>query len=177
MKKILYLAILICVCTYAAAQCSGIKKYPIADSGCSAYFRTDPGQAEISQMEDGAMVYTMSCECDGITYGLVLVKFQAKISTDENTQIETAKSYCEVLKSMLNLTKCTGYGLGHKHPRTEDARGMIDYCGDDAENEAKIKAWVNTDVTALMYVYVPKGFEEKNNFNVQELFLNGFCFN
>ena len=177
MKKYLILISLVFVFFESlTAQCVGIKKYEIGQSGCSAYFRTAPDSVGTSQMEDGSIIYTTSAFCDNITYGIVLIKFKTTIGIDKQKQIEIAESYCEILKGMLNMTNCAGYGTGHEHSKNTAAQGIIDYCDDASGNECKIKAWVDADYTALMYVFFPKTNEENNNYNLQELFLNGFCF-
>jgi len=176
MKKLAIILILNILILDVYSQCSGIKKYAIGESGCSAYFRSQPDAVEASTMEDGSIVYSTSAMCDKITYGIIVIKFAKPMDKTKDQQTETLKQYCEIVKDLLSMKQSVGYGEGHTLEKYPNAIGLIDYCQDESGNECKLKAWIDNNYAAVLYVHFPTSESEKNNFNVQELFLNGFCF-
>ena len=160
----LLLAILYTVSGYSQS----LKKYPISNSGCSAYFFCDPGTIGLDKSPDSSDVYTGECSIDSQSYGIICVKLKEKIP-DINTSEETLVAYLDYLKSSLNITSAAGYGKGHKLKNREDTRGILDYWKDKDGANWKIKAWTNGKYMAVMYTYSAKELNETKG----NVFLDG----
>jgi hypothetical protein len=57
-----------------------LKKYPISNSGCSAYFFCDPGSITHEKSPDSSDVYTGKCSKDAVSYGIICVRLKDKIN-------------------------------------------------------------------------------------------------
>ncbi len=174
MKRIILCLILSIAFFSNFAQCTRFAKYPIGDSETFAYFVGKPDSVEVSKMENGNIVYSTSNVCNNTTFGILVIKFANPISADKKTQQELLINYMNVTKELCNITKSTGVGLGHTHPKNAEAQGIIDFCSDAKDNNFNLKAWINTRYAAILYI----SFSPQNelNFNIQQLFLNGFRF-
>lgn len=148
-----------------------LKKYPIGNTGCSAYFFCDPGTFDVKKSPDLSDVYTGECKTDETFYGIICVKLSEPINDMQDAE-DVLGHYMDFLKGQLNIVSAMGYGKGHRLKDREDTRGMIDYWKDKDDNNWKVKGWTNGSFIAVMYVYnateVP---ESKAN-----VFLNSLLF-
>jgi len=158
----------------SSAQCVRLSKCDIGESGCSAYFVSEPEIADVSAMEDGSEVYTTTATCESHTFGILIVKFAEPISDDVETKEDVLETYTDIVKSLLEVTASAGYGKGHTHDKNPNAVGIIDFCEDSFGNTIAMKSWADTKYAAMLYVISPG--DKELNFNVQQLFLNGFRF-
>ncbi|MBK7214265.1 MAG: hypothetical protein IPH88_13400, partial [Bacteroidales bacterium] len=78
-KHIIIMALLLSTVSLLRGQ-NQFRKYEIGDSGCSAYFFTQPAPAEMSLSEDQSKVYIMeSTDEQGNTYSTITVKLSESI--------------------------------------------------------------------------------------------------
>ncbi|MBS1586393.1 MAG: hypothetical protein JSS82_12690 [Bacteroidetes bacterium] len=136
-----------------------LKKYPISNSGCSAYFFCDPGIFEITKSPDSSEVYTAECKTDEQAYGIICIKLKEKIADLQQSE-DVMVQYLDFLKTELKIAKAAGYGKGHRLKNSEATRGIIDYWEDQDKDNWKINAWTNGAYIAVMYVYSKKELVE-----------------
>ncbi len=150
-----------------------LKKYPVSNSGCSAYFFCNPGTFQLEKSPDSSDVYTGECKNDDVSYGVICVKIKDKI-TDMTASETVLESYLDYLKTSMNVVSAAGYGKGHKLKNREDTRGMIDYWKDKDGENWKIKGWTDGKYIVVMYVYSKKEVPEtKANVFLDGLVLPG----
>lgn len=142
-----------------STRAQSLKKYPISNSGCSAYFFCDPDTFGHTKSPDSSDVYTGECKTDDQAYGIICVKLKEKI-TDLQQSEDVMVQYLDFLKTELKITKAVGYGKGHRLKNNEATRGIIDYWEDQEKDNWKIKAWTNGAYIAVMYVYSQKDLVE-----------------
>ena len=145
-----------------------LKKYPIGNSGCSAYIYCAP-KFDISKSQDSSQVYTGECAQDGINYGIICVKLLNPL-TDLTMAENLIINYADHLKGTFDITKSAGYGKGYRMNNNEQTRGIIDYWQDAEKNNWKIKAWTDGQYIGFLYAYSLKELPE-TKINV---FLDGF---
>jgi hypothetical protein len=145
------------------------SKYEIG-GGMRAYF---PGKPEVkhSLLEDSSDMYTCEIIWKDFFFSAIAVKFSQPL--DEQGLEGLAESYLDFLKGQYGITGSAGYGRGHTLESNPKAKGIIDYWEDGAKNQYSVKAWVDSRYMGVMILYGPKEFP---NFNVAQLFLNGFRF-
>ncbi|HAN66121.1 MAG TPA: hypothetical protein DCQ34_07605 [Chitinophagaceae bacterium] len=162
----------VCVCLLQIAGAQPIKKYPIAQTGCSAYFYCDPGQFQISYSPDSSAIYQSECIVgDSIAYGLLCVKLSGPVSdlaVAENVLVQ----YMDYLKTAYQIKSSVGYGKGHRLQQNEQTRGVLDYWEDDKRNNWKVKGWTNGRIIAVLHAFSPRALPETK----VNLFLDGFRF-
>jgi hypothetical protein len=166
------LLLLIVTCTSLTDLFSqSIKKYPIGDSGCSAYFFCTPSAFNVSYSDDSSKVYTGDCVAtDSLTYGLICIKLKEKVADIQQAE-DLTLSYLDYLKKSFDISSAAGYGKGHRLEGKENTRGIIDYWKDKTGNDWKIKAWTDGKFIGVLYVYAKGSLTETNRVN---LFLDGF---
>jgi hypothetical protein len=145
-----------------------IKKYPVGNSGCSAYIYCQP-KFEASKSQDSSQVYSGECIQDGISYGVICVKLLQPV-----TELDMAESliiqYADYLKSSFEITGGASYGKGLRLNNNEATRGIMAYWEDAEKNNWKIKAWTDGHFIGFLYAYSKKELiEPKVN-----LFLDSF---
>jgi hypothetical protein len=166
---ILFIAILAAGTSYGQS----LKKYPISNSGCSAYFFCDPGTISLEKSPDSSDVYTGECSNDEVFYGIIVVKLKDKI-TDMQASEDVLIAYLDYLKTSLKITSAAGYGKGHKLKNREDTRGVIDYWKDNDSENWKVKGWTNGKYIVVLYAYTKKDLpEQKVNVFLDGLVLPG----
>jgi hypothetical protein len=165
---------------FLASQTETSKKVPrlvkkaIGQSGCSAYFPEGIGDFELSKSEDGADVYTGEAAVDGFHFACITVKFAEPFADSSPEEMEELLiSYMDFLKTQFGITASAGVGRGHSLESAPDARGAIDYWEDAESTQFAVKGWVNQRALGILVLYGPT---EYPNFNLQQLYLDGFRF-
>ncbi len=162
---------MLCILFAGNVYSQSLKKYPVSNSGCSAYFFCDPGTFQLEKSPDSSDVYTGECSKDSVSFGIICVKVKDKI-TDLQTSEDVLIQYLDYLKGSLKITSAAGYGKGHKLKNRDDIRGVIDYWVDGDAVNWKVKGWTNGKYIAVMYVYT-KGNVPETKANI---FLDGLMF-
>ncbi len=165
---------IILLCLFAVNTASGqsLRKYPVSNSGCSAYFFCDPsGTFNTEKSPDSSDVFTGECTDDSISYGVICVRLKDQIS-DLKVSEDMLVSYLDYLKGSLNITSAAGYGKGHRLKNSGDTRGMIDYWKDKDGLNWKIKGWTNGKYICVLYVYTKSEVPETK----ANVFLDGLLF-
>lgn len=164
------ITILLLLPCFLAAQDS-FRKYPIGDSGCSAYFPVDPGQAELSFSPDSSRVYTIECtDTDGRTFSSIVIGLSIELAEAEIEPILI--SYMDYLKEQFQVTGSAGYGTGHSLSTHPSAKGVIDYWS-TASDDVSVAAFGDSNTLAVMMVFSGKGQEAGN---LSQVFFKGFRF-
>ena len=149
-----------------------LTKYPVGNSGCSAYFISPPGAAELSYSPDSSRVYTMTAsEKSGITYDLITVALSQEMPEEGQEQILI--SYLDYLKEQMKIVHSAGYGHGHSLTTHPSARGVLDYWS-DSESEIAVMGYIDGKFIAVLMVSSnnkAEGIENK-----REAFFKGFRF-
>lgn len=172
-KKTALLFLLLCYCTAGFAQ-SSLKKYAIGNTGCTIYSFCEPDFNEVEFSEDSSAIYKSICEQGDYQYGIICVQLKEAI-TDLSLAEAMGKSYCDYLKTILEITESAGYGGGHQLNSDETTAGFIDYWKDKDGSAWKIKCWTNGSFIAVLFI-AHQDELPSDDFTKQELFLNGFRF-
>jgi hypothetical protein len=150
------------------SYCQAIRKYPIGNSGCSAYFYCNPGDFNLSYSEDSSQVYTAECKKDSTGYGVICVKLAQTvldIAEAENLLVQ----YLDFLKTSLNITSSAGYGKGHRLRGNENIHGIVDYWKDIDNGKWKVKGWTDGKYIVVLYANSRKELSEEKS----DIFLDG----
>lgn len=150
-----YLILLSALFCAATVDGQSLRKYPIGNSGCSAYIFCDPGSFKKELSPDSSDVYTGECTSDSVSYGIICIKLKDKmpeLKTAEDVMI----AYLDYIKGQFGVTKSTGYGKGHRLNKKEETRGVIDYWEDKDGLQYKVTGWTDGAYLAVMYVYANK---------------------
>lgn len=157
----------------ASAQ-SRLKKLPIGNSGCAAYFYCNPGEADLSYSPDSSQVYTMSCNDSSLNYGLICIRFNASM-LPLSEPVELMTQYMEFLKTSFEVTQAAGFGKGHTLAGQDGVSGVIDYWTTKDGNEIQVKSW--TDGKGIGFMYVKGSSRDlSNNYSKVQVYFNGFRF-
>ena len=164
--------LLLFICGFGSGSfAQSLKKYPIGDSGCSAYFFCAPSKFDLSFSDDSSKVYTGDCwSADSLTYGVICVKLKDKVEDIQQAEDLTI-GYLDFLKKNFEVSTAAGYGKGHRLEGKENTRGIIDYWKDKTGDEWKIKAWTDGKFIGVLYVYAKGLLKETSKVNV---FLDSF---
>ena len=174
MKNSLLLFILL-IFTYFS-YCQAVPRFnktTIMNSGCYAYFPDTPTNYEQTLSEDSSFVYTASVNFDNYTYGIIVIKFKTAFNISTSELEDLLISYMDYLKSTFNITSSLGYGKGYTSNFNANATGIIDTWQDKENYTLSIKGWIDKDFIGFLYL---KGKEEYPNYNIRNIFLNGFVF-
>lgn len=166
MKRTIFTLLLLAFTASLHAQT--LKKYPISNSGCSAYIYC-PVSFEVSKSQDSSLVYTGECTVAEVSYGVICVKLLSPL-TDLNMAEDLLIAYADHLKNSFEITNAIGYGKGHRLNNNENTRGIMDYWEDGEKNNWKIKAWTDGKYIGFLYAYSKKELPEQK----VNLFLDGF---
>lgn len=145
-----------------------LKKYPISNSGCSAYMYC-AAKFDMSKSQDSSLVYTGECAAGDVTYGVICVKLLTPL-TDLDMAESLLIAYADHLKGSFGINHVMGYGKGHHLNNNENTRGIMDYWEDNDKNNWKIKAWTDGKFIGFLYAYSLKELPETKI----NLFLDGF---
>jgi hypothetical protein len=171
MKKILSALLFFYLISTQAYSQDQFRKYPIGASGCSAYFFSDPGQANVSFSPDSSTVYTIeSQDTEGITYSIIVIDLSIELMEEEIEPMLI--SYVDYLKEQFGVTASVGYGKGHRLGSYDKARGVIDFWN-TKEDDVAVKAWGDPNFLSVMMVFSERG---KDVTNKSQAFFNGFRF-
>ncbi len=165
MKKLCLLFLLIISTTGYSQR---LTKYPIGNSGCSAYIFCSP-IFDVSKSEDSSTVYTGECTIDSVSYGVICVKLLKAVPNLTMAE-DLLIAYSDYLKSSFEIAKSMGYGKGHILNKNENTRGIMDYWEDKDGYDWKIKAWTDGKYIGFMYAYSAKELPETK----VNLFLDSF---
>ncbi len=167
-RFILFLVSLFCI---TSGNGQSVKKYPIGESGCAAYFFCDPGTFNVSYSEDSSKIYTAECITGETGYGLICVQLnQVDLKIDDVEPVML--SYLDYLKTLFKVTSAVGYGKGHRLRGKENIHGIIDYWKDENGMNLKIKSWTDGNFIIFLYARSAKELvETKTN-----VFLDGIQF-
>ncbi len=148
-----------------------LKKYYIGDSGCSAYFYSNPGEAEKSFSPDSSKVYTLeSLDEAGNTFSIIVVDLAVELPGEEVENILI--SYLDYLKEQFGVLSSAGYGKGHMLETHASAKGINDFWSSQ-EDDISVRAWGDPNFLAVMMVFSEKG---KDVTSRSQAFFNGFRF-
>ena len=164
---------LIVISLFSISNVSGqsIKKYPIGESGCAAYFFCDPGAFNLSYSEDSSKIYMGECLTGETYYGLICVQLNQNISKITEAE-DVMQSYLDYLKTSVKVTAAAGYGKGHRLKGKENIHGIIDYWKDENGVNQKVKGWTDGNFIIVLYAKSAKELvETKTN-----IFLDGIVF-
>jgi hypothetical protein len=149
-------------------------KQSIGTSGCQAYFPGTVATFDLSYSEDGAKIFTGELLTNGFGFGTITVQFANPITDRDGVVWDgLVDSYLNFLQQQMNITQSAGLGKGHSLESHPIAKGYLDYWTDVDNVQYVIKAWMDENYMGILYVY---GDTNQLNFNIQELFLNGFRF-
>lgn len=165
-----YLLALVLFCA-GNLSAQSLKKYPISNSGCSAYFFCNPDKFDMSKSPDSSEVYTGECSDGGITYGIICAKLKDK-TDDLNVGESMLIAYLDFVKGIFSVTSAAGYGKGHRLHGNENTRGIIDYWKDKDANNIQVKGWTNGKYVTVMYVSSTKELPTQK----VNVFLDGLVF-
>lgn len=151
------------------SQTPGFTKLEIGTTGCTAYF---PGEMnfELSYSDDSSEVFTGEISAGTMDFAIICVKFKVAIGDDQAANEELLIAYLDYLKQALGIVSSAGYGKGHTMEDHPSATGIIDYWEDAAQQEFRVKAWVDDRFLAVLYL---KG---DNNSSICDVYLNSFRF-
>ncbi len=174
-KMFLTLAMtLITLCNQAQETFPRMVKQAIGTSGCQAYFPGTVESFELSYSEDGASVYTGEIEANGYSFATITVKFIEPIpDRDAVVWDGLVDSYLSYLQQQFSVTDSAGLGKGHTLESHPVAKGYLDYWVDADGVQYVIKAWMDENYLGILFVY---GDTNQLNFNIQQIFLDGFRF-
>lgn len=175
MKKSLVFLCLVCWFSLplVAQKIPRFQKVSISTSGCTAYMPSVPEAFSQSFSPDSSVVYQGECTFDGFEFGVIAVKFHLPVGGSDKDKEDLLVSYMDYLKGEFKVKASAGYGRGHHLDSEPSAVGVIDYWKDQQGGEIAVKAWINGELIGFLYL---SGKTEYPNFNVQQLFLNGFRF-
>ena len=165
--KLLSFVLLLFISTATFSQ--SLKKYPIGNTGCSAYAFCQFGDFDADNSEDSSKVFTKECAQDSTTYGIICVQLKTAIEKPDIAE-SVLISYLDFLKTQFKITSSAGYGKGHRLKDREDTRGVLDYWEDADKYHWKVKGWTDGKFIAVMYTYSKKELSETKI----NLFLDGF---
>ncbi|MEZ4776996.1 MAG: hypothetical protein R3D00_27725 [Bacteroidia bacterium] len=154
------------------AQAPRFAKFGVMGSGASLYMPEEP-LWELSYSEDSSEVYTTEVLSDSVLYGAIVVKFGESLGDDPEVWENVLVSYLEFLNTeAFEFTSVTDPGYGHTLESHPTARGVLEYGEDEDGTQFAIKGWVDDQFLAILYT----GYPEEMNYNVQQMFLQGFRF-
>lgn len=149
-------------------------KQDIGTSGCQAYFPGTVESFELSYSEDGASVYTGEIEVNGYNFATITVKFANPIPDRAGVVWDgLVDSYLTFLQQQFSITESVGLGKGHSLESHPIAKGYLDYWEDADGIQYVIKVWMDENYMGILFIY---GDINQFNFNIQQVFLNGFRF-
>jgi hypothetical protein len=129
---------------------------------------------EKSYSPDSSMVFTSEyMSSDDFNFGAIVVRFKEPIGSDRAVNEQLLISYMDYLKSQYGIVKSAGYGTDHTLEGFPDAVGVIDYWQDEAGKSFAVKGWNDGNKMGVLFIY---GVGDYPNFNLQNMFLNGFRF-
>lgn len=152
-------------------RAQSLKKYPIANTGCSVYMFCDPKRftADIDDA-DSSDVYTSECYNGEVKYGVMCIRLRKPINMNNAEQELTER--LDFLKADFSVTDSAGYGRGHQLSNNANTRGVLDYWKDSESNQWKIKAWTDGKFIAILYALSKTALPEQK----VNLFLEGIRF-
>jgi hypothetical protein len=149
-----------------------LRKYPIGESGCSAYFFTEPAPATMEYSPDSSRVYIMeSTDNEGITCSVITVALAEELAGDDIEAVMT--SYMDFLQEQFNVLEASGYAGGNTLPDHPSAIGIRDYWI-DAESEMEVMGYSDGKFIAVMLIYADDN--EKDITGKSATFFRGFRF-
>ena len=163
--------ILFSILSVCSSNAQSLKKYPIGNSGCSAYFLCVPDTFNFQLSPDSSDVYTGECSMEDVTYGIICVKLKIPLNVNSDGE-GILISYLDYLKSTYRIKEAAGYGKGHRLKNQEDTRGVIDYWKDVNGLNWKVKGWTNGKYITVMYVCTKNDVPETK----ANIYLDGLLF-
>ena len=111
---------------------------------------------------------------DGFHFACITVKFDELFADSSPEEMEELLiSYMDFLETQFDIINSAGVGRGHSLESAPDARGVIDYWEDAESTQFAVKGWVNQRALGILVLYGPT---EYPNFNLQQMYLDGFRF-
>ena len=155
-------------------QAPRLHKTAIGKSGCYAYMPQGEIEFDLAYSPDSSTVYTGEITEGDFNYGIIVIKMKETVLATTEDRINMVESYLDYLKEQFAITDAAGYGEGHTMENYPDAVGVIDYWIDEDKDTWQIKGWVDSNTIGILMIYGPT---EYPNFNVQQMYLDGFRFN
>lgn len=142
------------------------------ETGAALYAPSKP-EWEHSFSEDSSDVYTMEISSDTALLGAIVVRFKEDIGTDSTVLTGLLWSYMQYLnQSSFKFKNVVPPGYGHKMETNPKAHGIIEYATNEEGTEYGLKGWIDGKFLAILYI----GHNRPFNFNLEQLYLNGFRF-
>jgi hypothetical protein len=149
-----------------------LKKYPIGNTACSAYFYCNPGTANVSYSEDSSAVYQLQCDTAQLRYGLVCVALKEAI-TELVVAQDLMISYMDYLKTTFNIKQAAGYGKNNSKASDPKLIGVVDFWKDDQQRDWQVRGWTDGHYIAVLYAAGAAATVNENTSKIS-VFLNGF---
>lgn len=154
------------------AQAPRFAKYQVSETGAALYMPLEP-YWDLTFSEDSSEVYTTEVEFDSAFYGAIVVKFAESLGEDSLVWQELLLSYLGYLNDEAFLfIEVTDPGLGHRLDDNPTAIGILEYGEDFDGIQYTVKGWIDDQFLAILYV----AYEDEMNYNIQEMYLQGFRF-
>jgi hypothetical protein len=160
------------ICNHLFAQIPRFAKYPILETGAALY---TPGKPtwQHSFSEDSSDVYTMEIASDTAKLGAIVVRLKEDIGLDSALLNRLLWSYMDYLnQSSFKFASLVPPGYGHKMESHPNAHGILEYAKNADGAEYSLKGWIDGKFIAILYI----GRNRTFNFNLEQMFLNGFRF-
>lgn len=170
-RTILSILVLSLIAQMGLAQVPRFAKYPVAETGAFAYMPKEV-VFEPSESEDGSIVYTAETEFAGIKYMAVVVKLNENLGEEPVVWEDLLISYMDFLREVIQIESWADPGKGHTLDSHPKAVGVINYGGNADGTEYAFKGWADDAMLAVLIVE----YKDEMNYNVQQMFLNGFRF-
>jgi hypothetical protein len=171
LRTILPILVLTFMVYIVAAQVPRFTKYDVAETGAKVYMPTEV-TFERSESEDGSDVYTAECEFAEVKYYAIVVHFADNLGDDPDAWEELLISYMDFLREALEIEDWLDPGKGHTLDSHPEARGVINYGANADGREFSFKGWVDDEMLAVLIIE----HVGEMNYNVQQMYLNGFRF-
>jgi hypothetical protein len=174
MKNLILTVLLLVPALLIDAQSAPVfTRYNISETGCSAYFPSDPGQITVEMSPDSLNVYTAEAVWGSANYALILVDLEDHMAEYTSQELDDLMvAYLDYLQGEFDITESEGYGHGQTLDSNPDATGIIDFWEDGNGTKYDVKSWADTRFLSVLIVYSA----EDENENYKSMFLNGFRF-
>src|SRR5689334_7689484 len=97
MKQIVFILFFQGIIGNLSAQVPQFQKFPVGETGCTAYFPGDPN-FELTWSEDSSKVFTGEATSGNFTYALICVELKDTLLGDKMENKELLKSYLDFLQ-------------------------------------------------------------------------------
>lgn len=171
LRTVFFVLTLMAIAPLAWSQVPRFAKYDVAETGAKVYMPTEV-TFERTESEDGSDVYTAESEFAEVKYYAIVVKFSENMGDDPEVWENVLVSYMDFLREALEIEEWMDPGMGHTLDSHPKARGAINYGGNADGTQFAFKGWTDDEMLAVLIVE----YKGEMNYNIQQMFLNGFRF-